>query len=775
VLVTTLFSELDRYNVIWTEPGQTDRSSLPLGNGELGINVWVQAAGEIHFYLARTDARTELDRSVKLGKVRIKIAPLLPFDQDFRQSLILRDGRVEIQFGAQGRLQIFVDAEQPIVYVAGRFALPVIVQAHYDTWRTRPFLDRDSGVSETADVVQTLPDGVLFYHQNGATIIPFLAELQAVDSLIAGMPDLLSHRIFGGLMTLDGSTATEPGCLITRDPVEAFTLKVVTHSAQTPQFVEWLDAVHAVNRDAPASAHALERTANWWRAYWERSWLFVAGDQPIKAALDPVLDDVILEPAIGAQNASNVSPVTRAYVLTRWMFACMGRGHFPMLYSGGLFNLMPGRSEHLEIFTFGKTFTAQPDGEPTFEINPDERGWGHFYLWQNTRLPYHSMLERGEGASLPVLFNFYRRFWELDRGRAQLYYRAAGQHNTEIVHTFGLQPAWVYGLDRNDKPDGYAENRWGGAVDISPGLELLHLMLDYYAYTQDDSWLQNDVLPYAYDLLRFIATRFPERAAGKIVIRPIQSVETYWDTTNSLPVVAGLRAVVERMLALPASLVAEREFYLHIHQIMPELPREVVNGQSLFAPAETYEPVRKNSESPAFYAVFPFRLFGLDRPELALMRDTFRYASDLAGSYQPFVLGKTPEYPSYSGWQQHGMVAALLGLTEEARQVIENNCALTNPGCRFPAMWGPIYDAVPDIDHGANILTTLQLMAFQVDGDQIRLLPAWPAHWDVSFKLHAPHQTTVECVYRHGKIEQLIVEPAERRRDIICAVAVNDR
>jgi hypothetical protein len=157
------------------------------------------------------------------------------------------------------------------------------------------------------------------------------------------------------------------------------------------------------------------------------------------------------------------------------------------------------------------------------------------------------------------------------------------------------------------------------------------------------------------------------------------------------------------------------------------------------------------------------------------MRDTFRYASDLAGSYQPFVLGKTPEYPSYSGWQQHGMVAALLGLTEEARQVIENNCALTNPGCRFPAMWGPIYDAVPDIDHGANILTTLQLMAFQVDGDQIRLLPAWPAHWDVSFKLHAPHQTTVECVYRHGKIEQLIVEPAERRRDIICAVAVNDR
>ena len=114
------------------------------------------------------------------------------------------------------------------------------------------------------------------------------------------------------------------------------------------------------------------------------------------------------------------------------------------------------------------------------------------------------------------------------------------------------------------------------------------------------------------------------------------------------------------------------------------------------------------------------------------------------------------------------MVAALLGLPEDARTILENNCALKNPGYRFPAMWGPIYDAVPDVDHGANILTTLQLMAFQADGDRIRLLPAWPRDWDVSFKLHAPGDTTVECVYRQGKIEKLAVEPASRRNDVRC-------
>jgi hypothetical protein len=272
-----------------------------------------------------------------------------------------------------------------------------------------------------------------------------------------------------------------------------------------------------------------------------------------------------------------------------------------------------------------------------------------------------------------------------------------------------------------------------------------------------------------------VATRFPARRQGIIVIHPIQSVETYWDTTDSIPVVAGLHAVVARILALPSNQVPQRDFYLEFQQIIPDIPLEVVAGKRMLAPAAQYEPVRKNSESPAFYAVFPFRLFGVGKPDLALAIDSYHHATELAGSGQPFTLGYSPEYPSYSGWQQHGMVAALLGLSDEARTVLEQNCALTNPGHRFPAMWGPIYDAVPDVDHGANILTTLQLMAFQVEGSQIRLLPAWPAHWDIAFKLHAPQHTTVECSYRQGKIEQLRVDPLERAQDVICAVPFNLR
>ena len=52
------------------------------------------------------------------------------------------------------------------------------------------------------------------------------------------------------------------------------------------------------------------------------------------------------------------------------------------------------------------------------------------------------------------------------------------------------------------------------------------------------------------------------------------------------------------------------------------------------------------------------------------------------------------------------------------------------------------------------------------DDRKILLLPAWPRDWDVHFKLHAPYQTTVEGVVKGGKLEKLVVLPAERAKDV---------
>jgi hypothetical protein len=77
------------------------------------------------------------------------------------------------------------------------------------------------------------------------------------------------------------------------------------------------------------------------------------------------------------------------------------------------------------------------------------------------------------------------------------------------------------------------------------------------------------------------------------------------------------------------------------------------------------------------------------------------------------------------------------------------------------------FDSIPDQDHGVNILTTLQTMLLQADGDKLYVLPAWPKNWSVAFKLHASANTTVEGVVKAGKLENLIVTPASRTNDVV--------
>jgi len=71
------------------------------------------------------------------------------------------------------------------------------------------------------------------------------------------------------------------------------------------------------------------------------------------------------------------------------------------------------------------------------------------------------------------------------------------------------------------------------------------------------------------------------------------------------------------------------------------------------------------------------------------------------------------------------------------------------------------------MDNGGAGQIILQSMLLQIRGDKVLLFPAWPKDWDVNFKLHAPENTVIECVYRAGKLEKLDVTPKSRAQDII--------
>jgi hypothetical protein len=106
-----------------------------------------------------------------------------------------------------------------------------------------------------------------------------------------------------------------------------------------------------------------------------------------------------------------------------------------------------------------------------------------------------------------------------------------------------------------------------------------------------------------------------------------------------------------------------------------------------------------------------------------------------------------------------------LGLTDDAAYLTFSK--LKNSGRKFPAFWGPGFDWAPDHNWGGSGMVGLQEMLLQTAGNKIYLFPAWPKNLDVHFKLYAPGQTIVECNYKNGKIQSLMVTPEARTKDVV--------
>ncbi len=47
------------------------------------------------------------------------------------------------------------------------------------------------------------------------------------------------------------------------------------------------------------------------------------------------------------------------------------------------------------------------------------------------------------------------------------------------------------------------------------------------------------------------------------------------------------------------------------------------------------------------------------------------------------------------------------------------------------------------------------------------LFAAWPCDWDVSFKLHGPHNTVVTAVFAAGQLQSLEFSPASAKSDYV--------
>lgn len=423
--------------------------------------------------------------------------------------------------------------------------------------------------------------------------------------------------------------------------------------------------------------------------------------------------------------------VSRAYALQRYISACAGRGRYPVKFNGSL-------------------FTVPAEGAPG---DADYRRWGPGYWWQNTRLPYYSMCAAGDFEMMKPLFRMYGEdLMPFFKFRTRRYLNHDGAYIPECIYFWGDMFSETYGWqpfeERTDKLQASGWHKW----EWVSGLELAGLMLDYCDHAGDTKYLKQTVLPVAHEILTFFNQQYSPGPDGKLYMHPAQSLETWWYAVNPMPEVAGLHALAARLLALPEKVTTakQRAFWRAVQARLPDLPTSRTDdGKVMLAAAKEFKD-KHNIENPELYAVFPFRQVGLGRPHLDWGVEALQHR-----------LTKGAQ-----GWRQDDVFMAWLGLTNEARDYVVQRARSKHAASRFPVFWGPNYDWVPDQDHGSILLVAVQSLLLQSDGQQIHLLPAWPADWNADFKLHAPRNTTVSGRVEHGKLVELDVQPASRRADV---------
>jgi len=341
---TAALAALDAYNPAWDSPSQDAHGSMPLGNGDVGINAWVDDKGDLVFYVSKTDAWDENARLCKIGRVRVKFDPPLEPKDGFRQELKLRDGLIQIDAKIHhqaAQICLWVDADQPVVRMQAQSTVAVTCRAEVELWRLRerplePQEDYGYGDGKSPQAqsykLTVLPDvvaatagpQVVWYHRNTRSLYPVCLEVQHLDALQGKFADPLLNHIFGAslrgvAMVKDGEQAVKSSTPGTR---QQLAVCVLAERAETPE--TWLKDLARVESAAlrPDFAQARLTSSAWWQAFWQRSWVLV--------------DDNATAAQAGAKPRTP-SLVTQGYVLQRFMSAASGRGGSPIKFNGSIF------------------------------------------------------------------------------------------------------------------------------------------------------------------------------------------------------------------------------------------------------------------------------------------------------------------------------------------------------------------------------------------------------------------------------------------------------
>ncbi len=689
---------------VWTTQSKNASESMPCGGHDIGLNVWVEN-GDLLFYLQQSGWFDENNTLLKTGRWRLHVEND-PFGKDFEQRLCLEDGAIYIKGGGV-KIRLWADVHEPIVFIELEAQRKTGATLCFESWRykDRPITKADGqqcsykwsvpkGCVTRADKIAASGNQLTITHLNDSqTVFDYTIEKEGMNAVKAQLDDPLGGRVMQAVMEAPGFSyqGKHQGQYASTD--------CLSWDFSTPDLRKKVIRITAENHEKGAKDRIFshlplktykKRSAAWWHAYWQRSWIITDNEE--------------------------LKPLLRNYELFRYMLGCNAKSEWPTKFNGG-------------IFTFDPEYV-----DSSMPFTPDYRKWGGGIMTaQNQRLVYWPLLKSGDVDLMKAQFDTYLRMLPNARVRAQFYWQHEGACFTEQIENFGLPNATEYGKHTEGSDWGIERNAWL-EYEWDTVLEFCMMILQAHEYAGIDITAYEPLIK---DCLTFFDAHYQYEASkrgikaldaeGKLIIYPGSGCETYKMAYNPSSTIAALKALHQAWGK--DSLQAAR---------IPEIPLRHIDGKKCIAPAGIWARIQ-NVETPQLYPVFPWRIYGLGRPQLEIARNT--YLSD------PHAL----EVRSSKGWKQDAIWAACLGLTEEAVRLMKEKFA--DGPYRFPAFWEPAFDWAPDCNRGGSAMICLQEMLLQETPEgELLLFPSWPKTWNVKYKLHATGGRTVTAEMKNGEI-----------------------
>ena len=588
------------------------------------------------------------------------------------------------------------------------------------TLNTKPHMDCYS-YNTSADIIAL--DGNIIFHRNTFEYHDgYMYKTFTNNNIpfVDGFTDPLLNRSSGVILSkVPSSTST--------------TFSATLLTAQTETERDYRSALKKLAGDFVSSASEIDQFpppshVSWWAQKWASHYIDISSSS----------DDRNVK--------RDTAHITQTYILWRFIQLSQARSPYPIKFNGMLY--IAQRAPRVE-----------------------SRKWGGLNWWQNARLPYYNMLTAGDSDELKSFLISYNKTVSIVKSRTQNYFGFDdGMFFTEYNQVlYGTQHSMTY---RESCSPNHSEPIWHAddvfnSYNYQGGLDLSLFIMDLYSYTNDTSLLNVPI-----EVVKFYENLWGNTSTGdatdSMVFYPTQVIETWqcpgWPAdpyhcpTNDMPTVAGMHAVLEKLIRLPDSLASseQKANWTKLKARVPPLPviddkyapcANCIKGQIGPGQNET-----RNSENAELYAVHPYRLSTTGRADQNTLN-----------------LGKAAfaarVHKSDYGWNQNAMDAALLGDAASAVDMVTTR-ANTGPalGYRFPVFSPHEQDYEPSADHLSVFQNALQYMLIQQKDDEaqgVLLLPAWPCAWDVNFTLSAPQSTTIVGSVVNGTVDYKVT-PASR-------------